>query len=119
MFRLIHIFDIKSGKSPESFLSWLDSTLYSKSKEFGCLERKNWVFLDGMKDPYGKGKKKEKRPKYISEAFWEDNKGAEEFRQWLRGPEGASYRKIWLDNISNHSVLRYAEFSSPLSLGDD
>jgi len=40
MFRLIHIFDIKSGKSPESFMSWLDSTLYPKSKEFGCLDRK-------------------------------------------------------------------------------
>ncbi len=119
MFRLIHIFDIKSGRSPESFLSWLDATLFPKSKEFGCLDRKNWVFLDGLKDPYGRGKKKEKRPKYISEAFWEDNKGAEEFREWLRGPEGAELRKIWLDNISNHTVLRYVEFAPPLSLGDD
>ena len=119
MFRLIHIFDIKGGKSPESFMSWLDTTLYPKSKEFGCLDRKNWVFLDGLKDPYGRGKKKEKRPKYISEAFWEDNKGAEEFSQWLRGPGGADLRKIWLDNISNHTVLRYIEFAPPLSLGDD
>ena len=119
MLRLVHIFDIKSGKSPESFLSWLESTLYAKSKEFGCTERNNWVFLDGMKDPYGRGNKKEKRPKYISEAFWENEKGAEEFRQWLRGPEGLDYRKIWLDNISNHSLLRYVKFTAPLSLGDD
>ena len=117
--RLVHIFDIKTGKSPESFLSWLESTIFFKSKEFGCIERKNWVLLDGMKDPYGKGKKKEQRPKYISEAFWEDQKGAEEFRQWLRGPEGLDYRKFWLENISNHSLRRYVEFTSPLSLGDD
>ena len=119
MLRLVHIFDIKSGKSPESFLSWLESTLYAKSKEFGCTERNNWVFLDGMKDPYGRGKKKEHRPKYISEAFWEDEKGAEEFRQWLRSPEGFDYKKIWLENISNHSLLRYVKFTAPLSLGDD
>ena len=119
MLRLVHVYDIKKGKSPESILSWLDTTLFPKSKEFGCIERKNWVFLDGLKDPYGKGKKKEKRPKYISEAFWEDQKGAEEFRQWLRGPEGSDYRKIWQDNISNHSLLRYVEFASSLSLGDD
>ncbi len=60
MLRLVHIFDIKSGKSPESFLSWLETTLFPKSKEFGCIERNNWVFLDGIKDPYGKGKKKRK-----------------------------------------------------------
>lgn len=63
MLRLVHVYDIKKGKSPESFLSWLDTTLFPKSKEFGCIERKNWVFLDGLKDPYGKGKKKREKTK--------------------------------------------------------
>ena len=119
MLRLVHVFDLKQGKSAETFLSWIDRTLFFKSKEFGCIERKNWVFIDGMKNPYGKWNKKEKRPKYISEAFWEDQKGAEEFRQWLTGPEGAEYLKIWDENVSNHSLLRYVDFSPPLSLGDE
>lgn len=119
MLRLVHIFDLKRGKSAETFLSWIDRTLYLKSKDFGCIERKNWVFIDGMKNPYGKWNKGVKRPKYISEAFWEDQKGAEEFRQWLRGPEGTDYLKIWHENVSHHSLLRYVDFSPPLSLGDE
>ena len=39
MLRLIHSFDIKPGVHAESFVEWLDSELWERSKPFGCLER--------------------------------------------------------------------------------
>ncbi len=119
MLRLIHIFDLKPGVDEEAFLSWVDSTLFEKAKEFGCIERKNWIFLDGLDDPYSKEKIIKKRPRYINEAFWSNAKGAEDFRQWLLSMEGLDYRNIWNESTTNHSVLRYVDYAPPQSMGDD
>jgi hypothetical protein len=69
MFRLVHVFDLKPGQNEENFITWLDATLFEQARKFGCLERKTWVFLDGLDEPYGKAKKVTNRPKYINEAF--------------------------------------------------
>ncbi len=119
MLRLIHMFDLRAGVNEESFLSWLDSTFSQKASKFGCIERINWVFQDGQDDPYGKNKRIKKRPKYINEAFWKSQKDAEDFRQWLLSEDGRKYRKTWEDGVTNHSVLRYVDYTSPQSLGDD
>jgi hypothetical protein len=119
MLRLVHIFDLKPGQNEEAFLTWLDATLFQKAKEFGCKDRKSWVFLDGLESPYGKSKKAIPRPKYINEAFWESQQDAENFRQWLLSGEGMKYRQIWNDSVMSHTVLRYVDYSPPQNLGDD
>ena len=119
MLRLIHLFDLKPGKDEEAFLGWLDTTMFQKAKEFGCIERKNWIYLDGLEDPYGKGKRVRKRPKYINEAFWKSQKAAEDFRRWLMSPEGAEHRRTWMDGVKNHSVLRYIDHAPHQNVGDD
>ena len=72
-----------------------------------------------LEDPHGKSKKEKKRPKYINEAFWESEKGAEDFRQWLLSGEVAKYRTIWKESVIDHSVLRYVEYAPPQNLGYD
>jgi len=119
MLRLVHVFDLKPGQHEENFLTWLDATLFEQAKRFGCIERKTWIFLDGLDDPYGKAKKVTNRPRYINEAFWENQQGAENFRQWLRSGEGAVYRKTWAESVANHTVLRYVDYAPPQNLGDD
>ena len=119
MLRLVHIFDLKQTANDESFLSWLDAHLYQAAKEFGCIDRKTWVFLDGLDDPYGKRKQLKKRPRYIIEAFWKSQKDADNFREWLTGKEGSSYRQNWNECVTNHSVLRYVDYAPPQNIGDD
>ena len=119
MIRLVHIFDLKSNDDDESFINWLGANLYGKAKEFGCEERKTWVYLDGAKNPYGRTRRSVKRPKSILEAFWKSQKGADDFHKWLMGSEGETYRQNWNDNVKSHSVLRYLDFAPALSLGDD
>ena len=119
MIRLVHIFDLKSSDHDESFISWLDANLYGKAKEFGCEERKTWVFLDGVKNPYSRGRRTVKRPKYILEAFWKSQKGADDFRNWLMSTAGDNYRRNWNDHVKSHSVLRYIDFGPVQNIGDD
>ena len=119
MIRLVHIFDLKTSGEDEPFINWLEANLYDKAKEFGCEERKTWVFIDGVKNPYSRGSKAVKRPKYILEAFWKSQKGADDFREWLLSADGENYRKNWNDNVKNHSVLRYIDFAPVQNIGDD
>ena len=119
MIRLVHIFDLKSRDNDESFINWLDANLYGKAKEFGCEERKTWIFLDGVKNPYSRVPRPMKRPRYVLEAFWKSQKGADDFRDWLKSADGESYRKNWNDNVTNHSVVRYIDFGPIQNMGDD
>ena len=48
MLRLIHSFDVKQGVNEESFVEWLDSELWERSKPFGCLERTMEDHLDPL-----------------------------------------------------------------------
>ncbi len=62
MLRVIHAFDVRPGVVEHSFMEWLDGRLDEITKRFGCLERKTWVFMDGIKGDYEKAKP-ERRPK--------------------------------------------------------
>ena len=108
MLRVIHAFDIKPGVIENSFIEWLDARLDEVTKRFGCVERKTWVFLDGIKGNYERGQA-ERRPKYLNEAFWPDQEHADRFRHWLMSPEGAEFRRGWFGSVVNHTVLRYVE----------
>ena len=116
MLRVIHAFDVKPGIVESSFIEWLDSRLDEATKRFGCLERKTWLFVDGIHGDYDRGRP-ERRPKYLNEAFWPDQEHADHFRQWLMSPEGADFRKRWFTSVTNHTVLRYVEasFTSPVT----
>lgn len=119
MLRVIHAFDLKPGVvEEESFVNWLDSRLDEVTKRFGCLERKTWVFIDGIRGDYEKGRP-ERRPKYLNEAFWPDQKHSDQFRQWLMSEEGREFRHKWFDNVTNHTVLRYVEAPVPRPVTDD
>jgi hypothetical protein len=117
MLRLIHAFNIRPGVDAESFINWLDATLMEKSRPFGCLERKTWIFLDGIEGTYEQGKAA-RRPRYLNEAFWVSQDAAEEFRKWLISPAAKEFRDRWFSGISDHSVLRYVDYSHG-QIGDD
>lgn len=118
MLRIIHAFDVKPGVVEQSFITWLDGRLEEISKRFGCLERKTWIFLDGIHGDYEHGKA-ERRPKYLNEAFWPDQVHADRFRQWLMSEEGKEFRQQWFSSVVNHTVLRYVQGSSPWPSTDE
>ena len=119
MLRLVHIFDLRSSGNDEAFLNWLSANLYEKAVEFGCINRKTWLFIDGVNNPYEKKPKSLKRPKFVLEAFWKSQKDADNFRDWLNSDDGSDHRKNWAENVRNHSILRYVEHSSIQNVGDD
>jgi hypothetical protein len=82
MLRLIHSFDVKAGVPVESFVEWLDHELWAVSEPFGCIERKTWIYLDGIDGTYEHGHPA-RRPRYLNEAFWPHQEAAENFRKWL------------------------------------
>jgi hypothetical protein len=118
MLRVIHAFDVKPGIVESSFIEWLDSRLDEATKRFGCMERKTWLFVDGIHGDYERGKP-ERRPKYLNEAFWPDQEHADRFRQWLMSPEGKEFRQRWFGSVVNHTVLRYVETSVASPVTDD
>ena len=118
MLRVIHAFDIKPGIVEKSFIEWLDGRLDEETKRFGCLERKTWVFIDGIHGDYDKGRP-ESRPKYLNEAFWPDQEHADRFRQWLMSAEGKEFRRQWFSSVINHTVLRYVDAAPDQPVTDD
>jgi len=118
MLRVIHSFDVKPGVVEHSFIEWLDGRLDEVTKRFGCMERKTWVFMDGIRCDYEAGKA-ERRPKYLNEAFWPDQQHADGFRQWLLSEEGKDLRKKWFSSVFNHTVLRYVDGAAPQPATDD
>jgi len=118
MLRIIHAFDVKPGVIEQSFVSWLDGRLDEITKRFGCLERRTWIFLDGIYGDYEHGKV-ERRPKYLNEAFWPDQVHADRFRQWLMSEEGKEFRQQWFNSVVNHTVLRYVEGGVPWPSTDE
>ena len=56
MLRVIHAFDVKPEVQEASFIEWLDARLDEVTKRFGCLQRKTWVFIDGIQGDYEHGK---------------------------------------------------------------
>jgi hypothetical protein len=77
------------GVIEESFINWLDSRLDEITGQFGCIERKTWVFIDGIRGDYEKERWTGVR-KYLNEAFWPDQRHADQFRQWLMSEDGKS-----------------------------
>src|SRR5215470_20355580 len=108
MLRVIHAFDVKPDVVEQSFIEWLDSRLDEVTRRFGCLERRTWVFIDGIRGDYEHGKT-ERRPRYLNEAFWPGQAAADRFRQWLMSEEGKEFRNRWFNSVTNHTVLRYVD----------
>jgi len=118
MLRVIHAFDVKPEVQEASFIEWLDARLDETTKRFGCLQRKTWVFIDGIQGDYERGKA-ERRPKYLNEAFWPDQQHADQFRQWLMSVEAKAFRQKWFDSVKSHTVLRYVDAAPPSPATDD
>lgn len=118
MLRVVHVFDVRPGVHETSFIEWLDARLDEITRRYGCLERKTWVFIDGIRGNYTKGKA-ERRPKYLNEAFWPSQQNADNFRKWLMSDEGKEFRKTWFDSVQNHTVLRYVNGGARRPVTDD
>ena len=89
MLRLIHSFDVKPGAGRVVHRG-LEHELWARSEPFGCVERKMWIYLDGIDGTYEHGKPA-RRPRYLNEAFWPHHQSAENFRKWLLSDEAASF----------------------------
>jgi hypothetical protein len=118
MLRLIHSFDVKPDVPAESFIEWLDSELWERSKPFGCLERKTWIFLDGLEGTYEQSHPV-KRPRYLNEAFWPHQEAADNFRRWLLSDVAREFRRKWFDGITHHTVLRYVVYGTRDVIGEE
>lgn len=118
MLRVVHVFDVKPGVQEASFIEWLDARLDEITMRYGCLDRKTWVFIDGIQGNYVQGRP-ERRPKYLNEAFWPSQKDADNFRKWLMSEEGKEFRQRWFDSVQNHTVLRYVNGDVPRPVTDD
>lgn len=110
MIRVVHVFDLKKDVHEPSFIEWLDARLDVVTRQFGCLERKTWILLDGFTGDYLNPRAVTDRPKYVNEAYWRDAESANRFRDWLTGtPEGRELHQRWFGALQNHTVLRYVE----------
>jgi hypothetical protein len=110
MIRVVHLFDLKKGVSEDAFLQWLDAKLGTAARQFGCVERRTWLLLDGFTGTYQQPKAVHDRPRYVNEAYWNDREGPDKFRQWLTGtPDGREIHDRWFSSIQNHTVLRYIQ----------
>lgn len=110
MLRVVHLFDVKKEVVEQEFVEWLDSRLEVATRQFGCVDRKTWRWLDGFTGSYLSPKPIRDRPKYVNEAYWPEVRSASRFREWLIGtPDGKELHDRWFGSIENHTVLRYVE----------
>ncbi len=117
MIRVVHVFDVKKGVVEREFIEWLDAQLDATARRFGCVDRKTWVLLDGFAGSYASQKPVRHRPKYVNEAYWEDQESPAHFREWLvNDPDGRAFHDRWFTSIENHTVLRYVEGWQPIPM---
>lgn len=110
MIRVVHLFDVKQGVRETEFIEWLDTKLDVAARQFGCVDRRTWVLLDGFVGDYSHPRPVKDRPKYVNEAYWPDMNGVNQFREWLTSSaEGREIHDRWFRSIQNHTVLRYLE----------
>ncbi len=117
MIRVVHLFDLKKGVAEREFIEWLDGQLDATARQFGCVDRKTWLLLDGFTGTYRSQKAVKNRPKYVNEAYWTDRTSPDRFREWMKtDPEGKAFHDKWFGSITNHTVLRYVEGWSPIPM---
>ena len=120
MIRVVHLFNVKPGIEEQSFIEWLDARISEKTRQFGCVERKIWILLDGFEGSYLHPRPVKGRPKYVNEAYWRDQDGPAEFRNWLLNTEeGRECHDRWFGSITDHTILRYVEGWIPAVVGED
>jgi hypothetical protein len=118
MLRVIHAYNVKPGVNERAFVEWLDSQLDDVTRRFGCIGRTTWVFVDGFDGMYERPRSI-RRPKFLNEAFWVGEEAANNFRTWLLSDEGGELRRRWFSSITDHTVLRYVDYASPIPVGED
>ena len=110
MIRVVHLFNVRKGIEEASFVEWLEARLNTATAAHGCVDRKTWILLDGFEGSYSRPKPVSKRPKYVIEAHWTDQRAADGFRRWLmETPEGKELHDRWFGSVTDHTTLRYVE----------
>jgi hypothetical protein len=110
MIRVVHLFNVKKEVEEQAFIEWLDGRVGAATREFGCLERRTWLLLDGFEGSYLHPRPVSNRPKYVLEAYWPHAQAANDFRRWLTTTEeGRELHDQWFDSMTDHTVLRYLE----------
>lgn len=115
MIRVVHVFNVKNSVEEAGFVEWLDAKLGEATRRYGCVDRRTWVLLDGFEGSYDRPTPVRNRPKYVIEAYWEDQRSADGFRKWLmETPEGRDLHERWFSAVANHVTLRYVEGLLPV-----
>ena len=115
MIRVVHVFNVKNNVEEAGFVEWLDAKLNEATRRYGCVDRRTWVLLDGFEGSYARPTPVRNRPKYVIEAYWEDQRSADGFRKWLmETKEGRELHERWFNSVTDHSTLRYVEGLIPV-----
>jgi hypothetical protein len=116
MIRVVHLFNVRPGVEEQAFIEWLDGRVGATTREFGCLERRTWILLDGFEGDYLRPRRVTNRPKYVIEAYWPHAGAANQFREWLTTTEeGRQLHDRWFESMVDHTVLRYLEGWVPVA----
>jgi hypothetical protein len=115
--RVVHMFNVRDGIEEYAFIEWLEAKLGAATREYGCLDRRTWMLLDGFEGSYGNPRQLKGRPKYVLEAYWRDQQAADRFRRWLmETEEGQELHDRWFDSVVDHTTLRYVEGWLPVAV---
>jgi hypothetical protein len=116
MIRVVHLFNVKNTVEESGFVEWLEARLDTATRMHGCVERKTWVLLDGFEGNYRSPRPARNRPKYVIEAYWQDQRAADRFRKWLmESEEGKELHERWFSSVTDHTTLRYVEGLLPVA----
>jgi hypothetical protein len=115
MIRVVHLFNVRNSVEERGFVEWLESRLNDVTRRLGCVDRRTWVLLDGFEGSYTRPKSVHNRPRYVMEAYWTDQRAADQFRKWLlESPEGRELHDRWFSSVTDHTTLRYLEGVIPV-----
>ena len=116
MIRVVHLFNVVKTIDESAFVEWLEARLNEATQRHGCVDRKTWVLLDGFEGRYDRPQPVHNRPKYVMEAYWTDQRAADQFRKWLlETEEGKALHDRWFDSVTDHTTLRYVEGLLPVT----
>jgi len=115
MIRVVHVFNVRNTVEESAFVEWLEAKLNEATRRQGCVDRKTWVLLDGFEGSYKRPQPARGRPKYVMEAYWTDQRAADQFRKWLlETEEGKALHDRWFSSVTDHTTLRYVEGLLPV-----
>jgi hypothetical protein len=102
MLRVIHFYNLKEGADKERMQHIADHEYAEYAKQFGCIRRKTWRFLDARA-----GGQPAESPEYMTEALWPSLKQAEAFTHADRPEE---VREWWDEMRAGIQIVKSVRY---------